>query len=359
MSEEQKLILEMLSQGKISVEEAQRLLETVGMARTNSRAQTPGARTKVHCGGYRRDHPHRFGAISISPLAIPAESSWMSNIPAASGSEAAELELDVRNVPIRIESWDRDEFRLDVIKDRAGTEEQAEALISAIASPISMAKNSGQATRSAAAWQSGQCIPAPVLAPEPCISGQGRQQDRSVEVGGIDTSSFEIHTMNGSVRLNKVSGNRVLARTVNGSLRMEGGMGQVDARTTNGSITLINIAEDSDVNLETVNGRILVQLPIREDIGVGLSARTTAGSVRLEHPCLDIKIDSRRVTGGAVSGKVRKLGSPHRMLCSCVQSTVALPYENWNEEENTLEKLIDLVATPAFGLTVAGLMPWP
>ena len=99
MSEEQKLILEMLSQGKISVEEAQRLLETVGMAQDE--AQEPK---------HREPEPR-----SIVEDIVETIRTGLSNINFSFGdsgrivldeqhsgrfsSEAAELELDVRNGP--------------------------------------------------------------------------------------------------------------------------------------------------------------------------------------------------------------------------------------------------------------------
>lgn len=316
MSEEQKLILDMLSQGKISVEEAQRLLETVGKGRDQEEPN------------HREDEPR-----SIMDDIVDTIRTGLSSINFSFGdsgrivleeqhsgrfsAEAAELELDVRNGSIRIESWDQDEYRLDIIKKiRAATREQAEALISR----YRFADFDGQRLRAGDQECRGLGNRVNVslrlfLPRNHVYRGRAESKNGSVEIAGIDTSGFEIRTMNGSVRLNKVSGSRVVARTVNGSLRMEGGLGQVDAKTTNGSITLINIAEDSDVGLETVNGRILVQLPIRDDIGVGVSARTTAGSVRIEHPNLDIKIDSRRMTGGrSVEAKSDNWGeAPHKI----------------------------------------------
>lgn len=317
MSEEQRLILEMLSQGKISVEEAQRLLETVG----RSQEEAPEFR-------HRGQEPR-----SIMEDIVETIRTGLSNINFSFGdsgrivleerhsgkfsSEAAELELDVRNGTIRIESWDKDEFCLDVIKKiRAGTREQAEALISRYRFADFDGTKLRAGDQECRGLGSRVNVSLRLILPRNHVyRGRADSKNGSVEVGGIDISGLEIHTMNGSVRLSKVSGNSVVARTVNGSLRIEGGLSQVDAKTTNGSITLINIAEDSDVNLETVNGRILVQLPIRDDIGVGLSARTTAGSVRMEHPNLDIKIDSRRVTGGrSVEAKSDNWSqAPHRI----------------------------------------------
>ncbi len=300
MSDEQKTILDMLSQGKITVEEAQRLLEAIG--KEHDEAREPQ---------YRQAEPR-----SIMDDIADTIRSGLSNINFNFGDsgrivleeqhsgrftvEEAELELDVRNGSIRIESWERDEYRLDVIKKiRAGTREQAEDLISRYRFADFDGRKLRAGDQECRGLGNRVSVSLRLMLPRNhTYRGIVYSKNGSVEVGGIDTSGFEVKTMNGSVRLNKVSGDRLLTRTVNGSLRLEGGLGQVEAKTTNGSITLLNMAEDSDVRLETVNGRILVQLPARDDIGVELSARTTAGSVRLEHPSLDIKLDARRMTGG-------------------------------------------------------------
>lgn len=300
MSEEQKSILDMLSQGKITVEEAQRLLEAVGKGQEETR-EPP----------YRDSEPR-----SIMDDIVDTIRSGLSTINLNFGdsgrivleeqhsgrftAEAGELDLDVRNGSIRVESWERDEYRLEVIKKiRAGTREQAEELVSR----HRFADFDGNKLRAGDQECRGLgnriSVSLRLMLPRNhTYRGRVESKNGSVEVGGIDTSGFEVMTMNGSVRLNKVSGDRLFTRTVNGSLRMEGGLGNVEAKTTNGSITLLNMAEDSDVHLETVNGRILVQLPVRDDTGVDLSARTTAGRVRLEHPNLDIRLDARRMTGG-------------------------------------------------------------
>ena len=225
-------------QGKISVEEAQRLLETVGMAQDE--AQEPK---------HREPEPR-----SIVEDIVETIRTGLSNINFSFGdsgrivldeqhsgrfsSEAAELELDVRNGTIRIESWDRDEFRLDVIKKiRAGTREQAEALISRYRFADFDGKKLRAGDQECRGLGNRVNVSLRLFLPRNHVyQGRADSKNGSVEVGGIDTSSFEIHTTNGRCAEQGQRQSR-FARTVNGSLRMEGGMGQVDARTTNGSIT--------------------------------------------------------------------------------------------------------------------------
>jgi len=300
MSEEQKLILDMLSQGKISVDEAQNLLETVNKAKAEP----------------QRPKSQESESKSIMDDIVETIRTGLSNINFSIGDsgrivleeqhsgrfsdEQAELELDVRNGSIRIEAWDEDEYSLIIVKKiRAATREQAEALISR----YRFADFDGRLLRAGdhecRSLGSRVYVSLRLMLPRKNVyRGNVNSKNGSVEINGLDMSGIEVRTMNGSVKLNKVSGDKISARTVNGSLRLEGGLGQIEAKTTNGSITLLNIAEDSEARLETVNGRIAVHLPVRHDIGLAVNARTTSGSVRIEHPALETRFEEKRITGG-------------------------------------------------------------
>lgn len=293
------MILDMLSQGKVSVEEAQRLLESVGEVRRG--AQEPQGESEPK---------------SIMNDIVETIRTGLSNINLSFGDsgrivleeqhsgrfteKAGELELDVRNGSIRIESWDQDEYRLDIIKKvRAGTREQAEAMLSSCRFADFDGRKLRAGDQECRGLGNRVNVSLRLMLPRNHIfRGKVDSRNGSVEIGRIDMTGFEVKTMNGSVRLNKISGDEIVTRTVNGSLHIEGGLGKVEARTTNGSITLVNMAEDSDAHLETVNGRITVLLPARNNIGVSLSARTTSGSVGLDYSNLATTLDSRRVSGG-------------------------------------------------------------
>jgi len=304
MSEEQKIILDMLSQGKITVEEAQSLLETMGKTQEKPEAES---------------HPRRGSEpTSIMDDIVDTIRTGLSNINFSFGDsgrivleerhtgsfqgERVELELNTRNGSVRIETWDQEGFRLDIIKKvRAGTREQAEEIISG----YRFADYDGH--RLKAGDQECKVLGGRVnlslrlLLPRGHVYfGNVASKNGSIEVNGIDMSGFEVGTMNGSIKFIKVTGDQIVAHTVNGSLRLEGGLGKLEAKTTNGSITLINIAADSIAQMETVNGRIKVQLPIRPDVGISVDARTKSGSVSMEHPILVKRFEERRVAGRSV-----------------------------------------------------------
>jgi DUF4097 and DUF4098 domain-containing protein YvlB len=303
MSEEKKIVLDMLNQGKISVQEAQSLLEALAKSDPPRRPDFPPV------------PPHPEPASLVGDI-VETIRSGLSNINFSFGDanrivfeerhsgrftgEKVDLDLEARNGSIRVENWDQDDFRLEIVKRiKATTREQAEEMVSGYRFAEFDGNNLRAGDHECKSISNRVSVSVRLWLPRSHVyHGRAASKNGSVEVNGIDVSGFDVSTMNGSIKLSKVNGDQITAGTVNGSLRLEGGLGRVEGKTTNGSITLVNMAEESDSRLETVNGRIKVQLPVRHDIGISVDARTTSGGVRLEHPVLDTRFEERRVTGG-------------------------------------------------------------
>lgn len=301
MSEEQKLILDMLSEGKISVEEAQKLLENLGGL------QPPKAETRQE----KRQQPK-----SIVENIVETLRSGLSNLNFSFGdasrivleeshtgnfsSRQVELDLDVRNGSLRLLPSEDGSFHLDVIKRvNAGTREQAEEIVAG----YRFAEYDGQRLKAGdtECRNLGNRVNISLRLRLPAghvYTGRVVSKNGAIDVSGIDVGEISLSTVNGAVHMAKVTGAEVAANTVNGSISLEGSLDQVEARTTNGSISLFNMGEDSKISLKTVNGRIKVQLPARGDIGYAVDARATSGTVRLEHSVLTDKFSVQRLGAG-------------------------------------------------------------
>ncbi|HBS93988.1 MAG TPA: hypothetical protein DEA85_08215 [Firmicutes bacterium] len=300
MSEEQKIILDMLSEGKITVEEAQKLLENLG-------GQPPKAETPLE----KRQPP-----MSIMENIVETLRSGLANFSFGIGdvsrivleeshtgsfsSRQVELDLDVRNGTLRVEPSEDGSFHLEVIKRvNAGTREQAEEIVSG----YKFADYDGQRLKAgdSECRNLGNRVNISLRLRLPAghvYAGRVVSKNGAIDISAIDVNGINLSTVNGAVRASKVTGADVSASTVNGSISLEGGLEHVEARTTNGSISLFNMAEDSRISLKTVNGRIKVQLPAREDIGFAVDARATSGNVRLEHSVLTDKFSVQRLGAG-------------------------------------------------------------
>lgn len=92
------------------------------------------------------------------------------------------------------------------------------------------------------------------------------------------TQLDSVETVNGSVSISGVSG-KVVAESVNGDLEIGDLQGDVDLSTVNGSIDagFATIGGQQRVKVETVNGRVTVNLPA--DADVEISADTLNGGI--------------------------------------------------------------------------------
>lgn len=104
-----------------------------------------------------------------------------------------------------------------------------------------------------------------------------------------------VETVNGNVRIRGLEAAGDL-RTVNGDIELLDGAGHLSARTTNGNIRLELDhfrAPGEPVSVETVNGSVVVELPV--DIDAALEVRSLNGDFQSEVP---VALRSSFGTGG-------------------------------------------------------------
>ncbi len=123
-------------------------------------------------------------------------------------------------------------------------------------------------------------------------------------------ASVEAHTVNGSVETESRRGD-VTAQTVNGSVRAEAA-GVVRAETVNGSITarLGRADWDGALDFSTVNGSIVLTLPA--DLHATVRAEAQTGSIKSDFP---LTVRREGYTGASAEGRI---GSGGRRLTATV-----------------------------------------
>jgi len=110
------------------------------------------------------------------------------------------------------------------------------------------------------------------------------------------------HTVNGSIKAHDLKGD-VQAETVNGSVKLATS-GRVEAETVNGSIKAwAGANHDQDAAFSTVNGSIALYLP--DGLGAELDARTVNGSIRSDFELEDARRGRRRLQGTIGGGGPR------------------------------------------------------
>lgn len=99
---------------------------------------------------------------------------------------------------------------------------------------------------------------------------------------------FRGDTSNGRVEMKQIKGEELIADTSNGSIFIQGEGRIFKGNTSNGSITIEpRFTGDGEVKADTTNGRIKINLPREKDIGYSLKAGTSMGSLDLEIPELE------------------------------------------------------------------------
>ena len=120
-----------------------------------------------------------------------------------------------------------------------------------------------------------------------------------------DGVRVDLSTVNGGVEVTGVN-NEVDAHTVNGSITARSASGPVRAKTVNGSINVSMgaLARADDLDYETVNGAITIELP--STFGAQLELSTVNGRVSTDFPItISGTLSPRRLRGTVGNGSTR------------------------------------------------------
>jgi len=120
-----------------------------------------------------------------------------------------------------------------------------------------------------------------------------------------DGVRVDLSTVNGGVEVTGVN-NEVDAHTVNGSITARSAGGPVRAKTVNGSITVSmgSLGRADDLDYETVNGAITIELP--SNFGAQLELSTVNGRVSTDFPItISGTLSPRRLRGTVGNGATR------------------------------------------------------
>jgi DUF4097 and DUF4098 domain-containing protein YvlB len=121
----------------------------------------------------------------------------------------------------------------------------------------------------------------------------------------MGTRLDSVETVNGGVNISGVSG-KVVAESVNGDLEVSDLAGDVGLSTVNGSIEaeFFRLEDQQRVNIETVNGRVTIDLPEKADADI--SADTLNGGISAS----DFGLEAEKgFVGSDLNGKIGNGGA--------------------------------------------------
>lgn len=129
----------------------------------------------------------------------------------------------------------------------------------------------------------------------------------TISVTDISGQDFVLKTVNGKVIINSVRASQIEAGAINGSIVVSAATRTLRCKGANGRIQAeLQTIGDAEVDLNTVNGTIHLTLPDDEQIGYAVSADTTAGSIKVDIPGVEIQQDKHKP--GRRSLRVQSLG---------------------------------------------------
>lgn len=321
MSEERMAILRMLSEGKISVDEAGKLLEAIGGSKQGPQEQREERRDPRDFGEFFEEigaevrravssvhqsdightvrqevdkavktvHDMDLGSVvndvidqvkvavseavdGVSKREAVGEEEWTFD-----SAGIANLDAETNNGNITFNAVDGGEVKVRAhIKIKAHNREDAEAFAEEV---MVHAEREGETVR---VWKDHPKPP------------RGVNVEISYEIEGPRHLDLDLRTVNGNVTARGSEG-RVGAQSTNGNITLDGGQGQIQLRTQNGNIRATVLELRHEGLFTNTNGSIDVHF------GAGaapLTATSTNGNVGLRLPAdFNGQLDARTTNG--------------------------------------------------------------
>jgi len=124
-----------------------------------------------------------------------------------------------------------------------------------------------------------------------------RSTNGSVHVGRLTATEVHASTTNGKVVV-EASADEMRLHSTNGRVELFGAAAHTSCRTVNGRIVVENAEPKAgELDLNTVNGRIAISLKEREDLGIRFTGSTVSGGVSSKLSRQHILTDERRTVG--------------------------------------------------------------
>lgn len=217
-----------------------------------------------------------------------------------------ELRVENTNGGITVEAWDRNEVRVEAVKQvRAPNAEKAREALKALRIEVTPSAGALEIlTRYPRKgdgffdWLTGSNVNMSVTykikAPRE-LAANLQSTNGGVRLVGT-RGRAELTTTNGGVSVEDVEGNLRL-RSTNGGLTVVDAAGTLDGVTTNGGITAHLTEVDGDISLRTTNGGVTLRLP--ESLRATVDVATSNGGIHS-----DLAVEGGEKTRRSLTGDI-------------------------------------------------------
>jgi len=306
---EYQMILRMLEEGKIDAEEAEKLLGALGEPGSGAgvRSEDP----VKEASDIDADPGDLSGMIKgvVSSLkgtglmgAIGPAQTYSREIKGRFDPTAVqergfiEVKGAAKNGRIEVQGWDSDEYRVVVqAKVRGGERDQAREVAEEYCkveegeAALTVEGRENLPTNSSVSLEI--FLPEDYVYDIDLVTSNGRLH--LVDLCGRKVLG---RTSNGRIACDDVRAKNFDLKTSNGRIQVEGAVGDVAAKTTNGAIRIVprEVQAHSRYRARTTNGKIALDYAPGDEVGVSFEARTTNGKIDIPWDDLDLEIDRRR-----------------------------------------------------------------
>lgn len=246
---------------------------------------------------------------SPAQAAETVKETFLKTYPLQAGGE---LHVENRNGGITVEAWDRNEVRVEAVKQVKGpSAEKAREAMKALRIEVQPSagalriltrypRNEGDGFFD---WLSGSSVNMSVTykikAPRELVA------DLQSTNGGVRLVGTRgragLTTTNGGISVEDVEGDLRL-RSTNGALTVTNAAGTLDGVTTNGGITAQLTEVDGDISLRTTNGGVTLRLP--ESLRATVDVATSNGGIHS-----DLAVEGGEKTRRSLTGDINGGGS--------------------------------------------------
>ena len=299
-------ILEMVSEGKIDVREAERLLAAVIGGSDSDRSRPPSVgpsqqgrervSVEVEAGPEAELSDRREDAFTVGPapkIIVRGNNGDVSVTPGPDGAVRVQADIDHPELVDYHVSQDGDTVNVQV-KRKKGPSKLFDFFTGE--GHVDIVVTTPRITEVDVSSGNGDVELRGTRAPAKLHTANG-------DVSVVDVGpELDLGTVNGDVSVDGSDGS-VKLRSTNGDVSVEAGKGVFDAETVNGSVTLeVEMTAGGSNRIKTVNGKIEVELTGRRSLTVDASC--VAGSISTEVAGLNASgMMGNRLTGTLGSGE--------------------------------------------------------
>lgn len=345
MQQEQRMILKMLEEGRVTAKEAEALLralreepvtaepeqQEVPWERLEKMGEDFASKVEVATERFARSLEHTVGdkltklpkiLAKVPFLGYEESQEFTKRLRGPVGpGEVIPIELNNANGPIQLQGWTEDYYQLTIVQRLKGGDRE---LLRSQLYEVDWENNMEMDSFNLSIPNRGdRFISLHLMVPqERTYEVQLVSQNGSLFAENLQGRNLTLHTINGGTELRAIKaasikgevGNGICEmkdvqaqsirhRLGNGSYHLSISASTVELVTTNGAVNVrvTEVQNRMDCRLRTTNGAIKVSLPPRIDVGVSLDLKTSVGRISTELGSLKVTKQDRQGGGATLT----------------------------------------------------------